>query len=112
MSCKLNNAFAAYVMIQTSIQCAVCHKKVKDKTQDTEPPPEDYSGFELTPNPAYGEILYVKSDKSQGEVQLTKENDDGNVYVSPVGSLQFTKTSLYSTNVAIFTVISLMICAV
>ena len=106
MSCKLNNAFAAYVMIRTSIQCTVCHKKAKDKTQDTEPLPEEYGGLELTPNPAYGEISYVKSDKSRGEVQLTKENDDGNVYVSPVGSLQFMKTSLY------FTVISLMICAV
>ena len=52
MSCKLNNAFAAYVMIQTSIQCTVCHKKAKDKTQDIEPPPEDYGGFELSPNPA------------------------------------------------------------
>ena len=98
-------------MIQTSIQCTVCRKEAKDKTQDTEPPPEEYGGFELSPNPAYGEILYVKSDTSLGKVQLTKENDDGNVYVSPVGSLQSMKTSMYSTNVAIFTVMSL-ICAV
>ena len=99
-------------MAQIFIQCTVCHKEAKDKTQDTEPPPEDYGGLELTPNPAYAEVSYVKSDKSRGEVNLTKENDDGNVYVSPVGSLQFMKSSMYSTNVAIFTVISLMICAV
>ena len=71
-------------MAQTSIQCTVCRKEAKDKTQDTEPPPEDYGGFELTPNPAYGEVSYVKSDKSQNGGAHPVNDDDGvgNVYVS------------------------------
>ena len=70
-------------MAQTSIQCTVCRKEAKDKTQDTEPPPEDYSGIELTPNPAYGEVSYVKSDTSQnGGAHSVNDDDGGNVYVS------------------------------
>ena len=70
-------------MAQIFIQCAVCHKKAKDKTQDTEPPPEEYGGFELTPNPAYGEVSYVKSDKSQnGGAHPVHDDEGGNVYVS------------------------------
>ena len=71
-------------MAQIFIQCTVCRKEAKDKSQDTEPPPEDYGGFELTPNPAYGEVSYVKSDKSQnGGVHPVNDDDGvGNVYVS------------------------------
>ena len=71
-------------MAQTSIQCTVCRKEAKNKTQDTEPPPEDYGGLELTPNPAYGEISYVKNDKSQngGAHPVNDDDGDGNVYVS------------------------------
>ena len=69
-------------MAQTCIQCTVCRKEAKDKTQDTEPPPEDYGGLELTPNPAYGEVSYVKSDRSQNGGAHPVNDDGGNVYVS------------------------------
>ena len=71
-------------MAQIFIQCTVCRKEAKGKTQDTEPPPEDDSGFELTPNPAYGEVSYVKSDKSQngGAHPVDDDDDGGNAYVS------------------------------
>ena len=79
MSLK-TNSFSC--MAQLYMQCTVCHKEAKDKTQDTEPPPEDYGGFELTPNPAYAEVSYVKSDKSQnGGAHSVDDDDGGNVYV-------------------------------
>ena len=55
-------------------------------TRVTEPTPDHYGGFVLSPNPAYGtvEFAVVKSHKSQDEaVQPT--NNDGNVYGSPGG---------------------------
>lgn len=73
-------------MVKIFIQCAVCGKATKDMTRVTEPTPEDYGGFVLSPNPAYGtvEFAVVKSDRSQDE-EVQPTNDDGNVYVSPGG---------------------------
>ena len=72
-----------------SFQHAVCRKAAiaSGKTQEAEPTPEDYGGFEMSSNPAYGGVEFTKS-KSQPESSQPAGDDDeddvakGNVYVS------------------------------
>ena len=65
------------------IKYAGRQKAVTHNTRDTEPAPapDDYGGFELSPNPAYGtvEFVSVQSGSSRdGETQPAM-NDDGTV---------------------------------
>ena len=86
--CYSNNELAQLLLSHCTlfIQYTVCKKEGKDSTQDTEPTPENDGEFELTTNPAYGEISYVKDDKSQnGGPHPVWDDDGGNVYVSTDG---------------------------
>lgn len=55
-------------------------------SHDSEITPEDYGGFQLSPNPAYNVTKFATDALHGGEVQPARGNDDvdvvkGNVYL-------------------------------